>query len=493
MTNTCLLINISNVVPGSGNAVMPLGILAVAGSLVARNVTVDIYDEAVDGDFLNQIGKYFQNFKPKMVGLSVMTHNLQRAIMISEQIKKNSPNSLIIWGGSHVTLFPEQIAKIFQVDAGVLGEGHETVAEIFERITDGRDWKNVDGICFHDGERVRINPEVKSKTYSLKSFPYNLLNIDGYRRNSLNGSQLVRFADVISSVGCPYKCRFCINVAENRTWRAMDMGEFVSQIEALIQKYDIRYFNIGDEFFFGSIQRVREFIRMKKEKNLKFYWFANIRANLFETVVDMEFLKILKEEGCIELDLGAESGSQRVLNLLNKNITVAEIEKANRMCKEAGIKIGLSFIIGIPGETYAEILKTKDFIIRLLDENPNAKIFGPQLYRPYPGSPLIEDAKEYGFKIPTSNEEWIAELSDDTIGNMCKTKEMPWLENPEYVDTLNLFLYLYIGTMNLRGNLGVVSRNIRKIANKWLGFVLRNNIYRFPIEKYAWNFVVNRK
>jgi radical SAM superfamily enzyme YgiQ (UPF0313 family) len=273
----------------------------------------------------------------------------------------------------------------------------------------------------------------------------------------------------------------------------MDMEEFVSQIEKLIQEYDIKCFNIGDEFFFGSVQRVKDFIRLKREKGLEFHWFANIRANLFGASIDHEFLKILKEEGCAELDLGAESGSQRVLDLLNKNITVSQIERASMMCKEAGIRIGLSFMIGIPGETYAEILKTKDFVIKLLDENPNAKIFGPQLYRPYPGSPLIEDAKKYGFDVPSSNEEWIRELSDDTIGNMCKVDEMPWLEKPDYTETINLYLYLYIGTMNLREDLGILSRNIRKIAHWWFRFVLKNNIYKFPIEKYLWNFIANRK
>ncbi len=482
--NLCLLVNVR---PSASYSVMPLSILALGGNLVAAGFDVKLYDGSNEKEFIESIINDLLSLKPAFVGLSVMTHSLKYGSELTRTIKHVSPETMIIWGGVHPTLFPDQTIKVDEVDLVVIGEGHETLVEILKRISSGEVWDDVPGICYKkDGEIIINSPEM-SGNYTIKPMPYHLIEIDKYDKY-LHLKDKLRKIDVISSIGCPFKCRFCINVARKRSYRKRDLVEFMDELQLLQQKYDVGFFSFMDEYFFSSIERIEEFLELKRQRGLKFYWDASSRADFFRTKFTDDFLIQLHDEGCVEIKIGAESGSQRVLDIINKKILVDDILLANTMSIKSGVRVSLSFMAGIPGETFEDLKLTKNLIMRLQDENPNVVILGPQLYRPYPGAPLTDDATDYGLKLPNTINGWIELIDSAVFGGALDVNIMPWVNNPKTTDKMIKYLAVYKRT-KIRAEVNYLIKIMNVIAFRFIKFRLKYNLYSFPIELFMINLL----
>jgi hypothetical protein len=210
-----------------------------------------------------------------------------------------------------------------------------------------------------------------------------------------------KIAAVFTSRGCPWRCGFCYNQFVNRrTFRPQSAQRVIRDIQDYRERYGITAVIFEDDCFFTDKDRAMEIIR-----HIGVPWTCSIRANYLVKWGD-DFVRELSHHNCAELRIGAESGSQRVLDMMRKDITVDQIRTAAGLCLKHGVKASLGFMVGIPGESWSDVLQTLELMDELGKMGDGIAAIGPCIYTPYPGTPLFELAIERGFKPPASLEQW---------------------------------------------------------------------------------------
>jgi len=390
----------------------PFGVLYLADALEKIGFKVRIFHEQGTKTALQKLLRTVSTEKPLFVGFSNFTTSpLNIAIKASKEIKKKH-NIPIIWGGVHSTIFPEQTLKNDFVDLIVIGEGEETIVELTKSLMNeglnSKSLASIKGIGFKNNGRIIINeprPFIKNLDYYSPS--WHLVEIDKYIYSKQHfytdiGSKISgeKIAAIITSRGCPWRCGYCYNqVVNKRTFRAQSVKKVIKEVQYL-KEFGISALIFEDDNFFVDKERALGIIR-----NIHTYWSSSIRADYIAKWGD-NFVRELSDNGCIELRIGAESGSPRILDIMKKDIKVEQIIKSVELCSKYKIKMLFNFMVGIPGESWSDICQTLDLIDKLESMSDYVTISSMAIYAPWPGSFLSELAKEKGFKPPTSLEGW---------------------------------------------------------------------------------------
>jgi radical SAM superfamily enzyme YgiQ (UPF0313 family) len=174
----------------------------------------------------------------------------------------------------------------------------------------------------------------------------------------------------------------------------------IKDIQDYKERYGVTAIIFEDDGFFTDKERALEIVR-----HIGVPWTSSIRANYLAKWGD-DFVNELSHHNCAELRIGAESGSQRVLDMMQKDITVDQIRVAAELCLKHEVKASFGFMVGIPGESWSDVLQTLDLMDELEEMGDDIAVIGPCIFTPYPGTPLFELAIEHGFEPPTSLEEW---------------------------------------------------------------------------------------
>jgi len=365
------------------------------------------------------------------VGISAMTSQLPDALAVCALIKKKFNSDIpIVFGGVHATLFPVQTVNNYLIDYAVIGEGEDALYNLIMALEGKEDFENVEGLVYRDSDN---NTQVIRKSHN---FDFSTMPVINYRLLSKQVLEQFEenFVGMITSRGCPHRCTFCINtvVKENKKWRTWDTEKTMEEIESLLSLGCNKIY-FWDENFFVNKKRVEEILDNIESKKLKFEWFANVRADYFkDSYLNSDALKRLYNAGCRRFGIGAESGSQRMLDYMCKDITVEQILNSARQCETSGIRPTYSFMIGLPGEKKEDAKLTIDIIGNILKLCSNARILGPQLFRPYPGSDLYLECLKSGLKEPVSLEDWSKAIMTDFMES--NPYQMPWIEDPEFVN-----------------------------------------------------------
>ena len=243
-----------------------------------------------------------------------------------------------------------------------------------------------------------------------------------------------------TSRGCPHKCAFCHNTILGHTYRTVDTNFVIRSIDQLYNLYNIDGVIFQEDNFFLNAASAAEILKGLKKYELG--WKANSRISYLKKLVfDKKFMNLIIDAHCHLLQFGVESGSDRVLQMINKGIKVQDIIDINRKLSEYNIAIRYNFIIGFPTESRMEIEDTLQLINRLLYENPNMESPFVNIYTPYPGTPLYDLAKQQGFIPPKDLEGWsqiVWNYPDSTLyrnEEYCKFLEIvsnSYLENSKY-------------------------------------------------------------
>jgi radical SAM superfamily enzyme YgiQ (UPF0313 family) len=239
-----------------------------------------------------------------------------------------------------------------------------------------------------------------------------------------------RAIPVYISRGCPFRCGFCYNeVVMKRTWRQHSDAFIINQIEWLKQEHGINAIDYADDYLFG---RPRPMKRLVEQVNMP--WSGQVRVQLLKP----EFVQWMSDTGCQWVNIGAESGSQRVLDAISKDQKAEMIEwgVANLAEYAPHIEANLSFIFGLPAEDKTERQITIDLIDRLARINPNARC-SIAIYMPYPGTPLWPDALRRGYLPPETQDGWTG--FDLNRGNT------PWVSEQEASVMCDISDILYVG------------------------------------------------
>lgn len=404
----------------------PLGLLSLGTILKAEGYRVRLIDFLVEADPWSVFQKELDK-DVLAVGLSVMTPQIPEALEVSAAVRKFSKSLPVVWGGIHPTLFPDDTIVHPDIDYLAIGEGEVSFPKLIRFFQGQGSIEAVGGLVYKHGGKIIKNPE--QELINLDDLP--ILDYD------LLSPKVRQFDSTIlnTSRGCPYRCAFCVNISlHNRAWRFQRAEKVIEELKYLIGDLGYKKLKFQEDNFFVSKQRVEEILSGIEKNNLRFTWLANCRVNYFRPdYINDEFLERLKAAGCYKLMFGAESGSQRVLDWLKKDITVEQIVASAEMCQKHGLRANYSFMCALPTETKAERLATLHLIDRLLAIGNCVEIIPPQPYRPYPGDELARYCESLGYRFPKKLEDWpkiVAKSMDSSSSNL---EDFPWIDNPNEI------------------------------------------------------------
>jgi radical SAM superfamily enzyme YgiQ (UPF0313 family) len=347
----------------------PLSLGFIASYLEKNHVDVIIIDELA-GDNVEEM---IDDFRPDIVGITATTPLVIDAYRIADMCRRK--RLITVMGGVHVSILPEEALQ--HADIVVIGEGEDAMLDIVNN--------NIES-------RIITRPYIKNID-EVPSPSRHLMNMKFYlcTKDRIPGSYLYfvpdnsRVACIITSRGCPYNCLFCHNTWKGIPYRSNSPDRVISEILSLLNNYNINALFFIDDNFFINKKRVGIICKKIIEAKLDILWGANARVDN----IDKEVLQIAKEAGCKQITFGFESGSQRILDLLNKLTTVEQNRKAIDLCNSVGIIPQGTFIIGNPTETMEDINLTKKFI-----EENNIESAGICIATAFPGTDLWKWCKE---------------------------------------------------------------------------------------------------
>lgn len=385
----------------------PLSLLALGPSLLAAGLKPVIIDQRVESDYANKVRALLP--RSLFVGITSMTgEQLRYALDLIALVKEVSPTTPVVFGGTHATLLPEQAIKAEGVDIVVAGEGERAIAEIALCLQGKGDLDHVRGICFKRGSQAistpaRDLPEIDN----LPAPAWDLIDIGKYTDFTIQAGR-----------GCPYRCTYCYNMKINGgRWRARSPQAIVEEMKYLYFVKGVRNFFFVDDNFFSSFDRVQAICDLIVQNRLSIGWKATCRADCFKKFTPA-FIDLLKRSGVAQLFVGGESGSSAILERISKEITVEDIVSTVEVSRDHGLPTSISFMTGFPFETP----KDRELTFRLMDRlraiHPAISLDGVNIYTPYPGNGMYEEAKNYGLVEPASLAEWSTYVFN--LGNL------PW-------------------------------------------------------------------
>ena len=363
----------------------PWGLAALAGSYRQAGYDVEILDgQALQfnkGELLLEINKF--NFD--IVGITAFSTQYPTVKLLAEQIKDTFRVPVIV-GGPLASYQAEMVLATTDVDVCVIGEGEIAGVEILKSWDDPQ---SVKGIAFKEnGNIVLTLPQDRFVDLDHLPLPdFSLFEMKRYvwHNNKFAGktNSGIRAMTFITSRGCPYRCHFCSKSC--LSFRSMSPIKIYEMIAGLKHEFKLEEIYFGDELFLSSKSKFKELAPMLKSLNIP--WGGQARVNL----VDKEFLNMIKDTNCEGIGYGVESGSQQILNNMNKKITVKQIESAMRYTQRLKIPIKVQLIFGYPGENEETVQETIDLFKRV--DHPGRRF---NVITPIPGSKLYDDCLTQG-------------------------------------------------------------------------------------------------
>ena len=317
-----------------------LGIGYLASYLISRDYPVEILD--AHALKLNPIDykKKLTESNPDIVGITSTTIGWPGAVEAAKIAREALPDTLIIVGGPHLSIYPEESLSFPFIDMAVMGDGEETLLEIVQKYEKKESLDNIKGTAVKVNGKVKINsprPWIKD----LSSLPHpkvDVLPLDRYKCLTVESP----FFTMISTRGCPYKCGFCSQVYCGDRVRFRTPEDVVSEIENYVRNYGAREIIMFDETFTLNEDRVLKICQLIKEKKLIFRW--NIRTRV-DTITEA-MMTALKEVGCYGLHMGVESGDPQILKVMKKGITLDQVRWAFKTARNLGFITRGYFMIG---------------------------------------------------------------------------------------------------------------------------------------------------
>ena len=390
------------------NRRFPLSVMAV-GAALPEGTSWEIVDgNPPNADPLAEISAHVDSRAGsadpvRMIAFTVMPGpQLVNAVPLTRAVKERYPNIPIVWGGNFPSLYPAPVLNAPYIDWAVRGQGEDTFAALTEVIAGNRDPKTVNGLCFREADGNHwIGPERKWKgPDELPAPPYHKITIPGYLAHTFLGR---RSGVYQSSIGCPHGCNFCgvISVFGRRE-RQQAPERTVEHLSFLKRDYGMDSVHFYDNNFLVGEDHAREFAERVAPLGLR--WWCEARVDTLTRYSD-DTWRLLKRAGLTMVFCGAESGSDAVLEKMNKGTTTAQIRTVAARSLEHGVIPEFSFVFGGPGDPESEITQTLAFIRELKDINPTMELIS-YFYTPTPQRKETYGGVDALSGTPTTLEEW---------------------------------------------------------------------------------------
>jgi anaerobic magnesium-protoporphyrin IX monomethyl ester cyclase len=374
-----------------GRRFLPIGLAYVAAALEKNGFQVEILDNYLLEKPIEEVKLEIKRLNPEIVGITCGSPTYRRCIETAKAVKETLPACKVVVGGWHPSYEPDSMLQHPEIDYVVMGEGERAMTELATCITKGEDAKavaQIAGVAYrHEGKIVKNAQRFISNMDEIPFPAWNLLPLHLYDRRIEFLS--VKPVDNMSIVrGCPFNCAFCeTKQLWGKTCRTFSPPRVLEEINHLMTNYGTQgiYF-INDNFTIRKKETAELCALMRKEK-LDIEWVCDTRADL----ISRDLLRDMKAAGCKTIWFGGESGSPRILEKLNRNITLEQMERALKMCREEGIQTACSFLLGIPSETVEDMEATFKFARKI---DPDWCRFN--VFVAVPGSALYDEIMEKG-------------------------------------------------------------------------------------------------
>lgn len=369
-------------------AMPPLGLLSLAAYLEENGRDVSVLDVHVEKLSTQELKKRISQLRPKIVGITVMTATAIQSNLIARLVKEIDCSIVVVMGGVHAEVLPEECLSNKEVDIVIRGDGEITFYHVCKAVLEGRLFKDIPGISFKTSKNDKVRlihnqpAEIIKDLNQLPSPAYHLVPMHRYYP-AIGAYRKLPAINMLMTRGCAGNCSFCNSA---RTFlRTRDAKNVVEEIMSLKRQYGIREIQFYDDTFTVSRLNVLKFCKLMKERRVEVSWSVFARADF----IDKDMAVAMKEAGCHQVMFGVESADPETLKKMGKPIQIERTEKAVEIVKDAGIEVRCAFIYGCEGETLLSMQKTLDFALRL---DPNLAIFN--IATPYPGTQLYSWAKQ---------------------------------------------------------------------------------------------------
>jgi len=399
---------------------VPLGLAYIAAFLEREGHSVRILDMNIrPQNFKDELKRY-----PDLVGISATTPLVREAWRLTSKVKETS-DAPVVLGGPHPTALPEGSLQN-GADIIVRQEGEETIKELCEALEREGNLSSIRGISFKDGEKIVHNPP-RPYILDLDTVPFPALHLFEPLSNYVPPQPLIDrpgiSCNIITSRGCPYGCSFCHKATFGRIWRANSIEYVVELWRRLVDEFHVKNVGVQDDVFNLDPIRVEKICDRLVREKIDTAWTAvnGLRADKF----NRRLIRKMKRAGCVRVGFGVESGSQRIVDLIGKGLSLDKVEAAFRLCKEERIETIGFFMFGNFGESRESMEATINLAMKL---DPDYGSF--YIAVPFPGSRLYDIVREKGRFLVTDWELYgqlqgiayfeIGDLTKDLVESMWK-------------------------------------------------------------------------
>ncbi|MEX1023841.1 MAG: radical SAM protein [Planctomycetota bacterium] len=361
----------------------PLDLYAIATALMNDGFEVTLVDSRAEENTRESLAQELEG--ALFIGISVMFGNqINNMLEDVEFIKSVRPDIPVVIGGWFPALFPDALFDSPLIDIVVVGPGDFNTPEIANRLLDGRSMEGIEGVYAREGDAIVRNPfghlpDIR-KTHRI---PYEMLGIQRYIHP--NGWLIM-----ITSRGCPGQCNFCsISCLSPKRWTALRAERAVDELAELVA-LGAQAVRILDTDFCADIKRVEQICRLILERGLEVRWEILARHWNLRRMTD-EQIKLMRWAGCTEIEVGVETGSQRLANAIVKDTVVEEVPHTLKRFVDNGIRWKVNFMFGIPTETDEDLKKTLRLVYDMWKLGEKAVHLQLFRYTPVPGGDKSSD------------------------------------------------------------------------------------------------------
>ncbi|OOZ36438.1 B12-binding domain-containing radical SAM protein [Solemya velesiana gill symbiont] len=390
----------------------PLGLGYLAACLERAGHEVQFIEGAFTEDD-NEIAQRVCDFKPDLIGVSVMISYHTKSLSLASLFKEYMPKTPVIFGGPHPSVVPDDILKHSQVDFVMCGEGEDSLIKMVDMMERGNfDPRTIPGLHWrggqaHESHTIRLTDLDEIPWPARHLFPMSQYQHRGYVVSfGFHGGNF----NIMMSRGCPYKCNFCDHSVFGQKPVFRNIDDVIDEIEYVSSHYNIRNFDIMDDTFTMHKGKVFEFCNKLIERDLNLFWACRLRVNS----VSREMMELMARAGCVHFSVGIESVDERVIFATNKKITSKKVLQVLGWAKEFGILTIGNFMIGNLGDDPVAIRKTLDFAL----DTDEIDIPSFCVLAPLPGTEVFEIGTQRG---------WIRSYDWDDY--RMNTKDLPIMRN----------------------------------------------------------------
>ena len=422
--------------------VFPLGLGYIASVLMREGHEVDVLDINAHRLGPEEVEEKIAGFEFDIAGIGGIVTIYRYVKWLIRILRKHHPDKKIIIGGSVGSSIPETMMKKNKVDVICIGEGENTVKELVMALEMEGNLSNVKGIWYRDSngnihKTLRRPPILELDDISLPA--WGLFPMDIYLRNPVGAPNRNKWIDGVSedrgplsmnlyaTRGCPYQCIYCYHDFMGARYRHRSPENVVHEMKVLYDRYAVDYFHFVDDEFVMYKKFIYRFCKLVKELSSRagkrITWGCSGRVNLMTE----ELIAAMADAGCVLIGYGIESGSQKMLDFIKKQVTVEQAKEAVRLTKKYIGWADCSFMIGYPGETKDTIRETIDFC-KELELTPEVVFFmtpypGTELYRMAVKEGRIKDEEEYVLGLGEQGERLRVNFTDFTDNELISMQE----------------------------------------------------------------------